>query len=190
MPCPWQKTRERDSFHIHAFILALGPYLRLWLLNLPLAAGWRSSDLVHLACSPFLPSLLIIHLTLHTMKCEARRSELMSSGSRPACLVSLHTGEVLLYILWGPQNEGDSLVNTLRLHIQYRLGACGCHASCLLDNIGHGIAFIQEPELQTKGGQVRTFLKRPDSPRHAPKYWEQRELLSCLCDSWAWVKHD
>jgi hypothetical protein len=97
----------------------------------------------------------------------------MGSGSLPACLVSLHTAEILLHILRGPQNEGDSLVNTLRFHIQYWLGACGCHTSCLLDDIGHRIAFIQEPELQNKErGQAYTFFKRSDPPpsRHALKY--------------------
>lgn len=97
----------------------------------------------------------------------------MSSGSLPACLVSLHTTEVLLHILGGPQNEGDSLVNTLRLHIQYRLGACGCHASRLLDDIGHRVAFVQEPELHDKErGQADTFHKWSDAPpsRHAPEY--------------------
>lgn len=156
--CPFALSMTEDpwkGFFSHPCF-----YFSPWALSSPLtskpAAEWRSSDLVHLACSPFLLSLLIIHLTLHTTKCEAR-SGLMSSGSRPACLVSLHTGEVLLHILWGSQNEGDSLVNTLWLHLQYRLGACGCHASCLLDNIGHGIAFIQEPELQKKRGQCVRF---------------------------------
>lgn len=89
----------------------------------------------------------IVHLILHTTKYKPKGSGLVSSGSLPACLVSLHTGEIFLHILRGPQNEGDPLVNTLRLHIQYRLGACGCNASCLLDDIGHRIAFVQKPEL-------------------------------------------
>lgn len=77
----------------------------------------------------------------------------------------LYTGEILLYIIWGPQNKGDPLVNALGLHIQDRLGACGCCASRLLNDVGHRIALIQEPELRRNsrgmscvGGQTACAL--------------------------------
>lgn len=99
----------------------------------------------------------------------------MSSGSLPACLVSLHTAEIFLHIFRGPQNEGDSLVNALRLYIQYRLGACGCHASCLLDDIGYRVAFIQEPELwNKKRGQAYTLFKWSDTLKGMPLNTESR----------------
>lgn len=94
-----------------------------------------------------------------------KRRGLAGSSSLLACLVSLYTGEILLHVIWGPQNKGDSLVNGLRLHVQHRLGTCGRQAPRLLNDEGHGIALVQEPELQRKVGQVASCPKSQALPR-------------------------
>lgn len=69
----------RKEFFSHpCFILALWPYLYLWLLNLPLAAGWYSErDLANLIRLPLLPSPLIIRLALHTTEYKTKRRRLI-----------------------------------------------------------------------------------------------------------------
>lgn len=42
-------------------------------------------------------------------------------------------------------------MNGLGLHVQHRLGTCGRQATRLLNDEGHRIALVQEPELQRKG---------------------------------------
>lgn len=94
---------------------------------------------------------------------KTERRGLAGLNALLAYLVSLNTGEIFLHIIRGPQNKGDSLVNGLGLHVQNRLGARGRQAPCLLNDEGHRIALVQEPELQRKG-QASCKLPKISSP--------------------------
>lgn len=156
--CSWQKTNQSCSFHTQVLFLALTlTQHRLWVLALPWAVCCSSvCDSVAL---PFVaqPTASAHHSfrVLNTRHKTERRG-FAGSNSLPACLVFLYTGEILLHVIRGPQNKRHSLVDGLGLHIQHGLGACGGQASRLLDDVGHRIALIQEPELWENGagGQV------------------------------------
>lgn len=63
-------------------------------------------------------------------------------------LVLLKDGYVLLHIVRGAQDHRDSLVDGCGLDVQNIHGSCCGHASCLLYDERHGVAFIQQPELK------------------------------------------
>lgn len=71
------------------------------------------------------------------------------------------------------------MVNGLRLHVQHRLGACGRHASCLLDDVGHRIALIQEPELQRNRVRWTSVASCQNSHAMPLKFREEFQLLNC-----------
>ena len=71
------------------------------------------------------------------------------------------------------------MVNGLRLHVQHRLGACGRHASCLLDDVGHRIALIQEPELQRNRVRRTSVATGQNSQAMPLKLHEEFQLLNC-----------
>lgn len=94
------------------------------------------------------PPFCLFFIRVLNTRFRTKRREFAGSDSLPACLVFLYTGEIFLHIIHGPQNQGNSLVNGLRLYVQHGLCSCSCQASCLLNDVGHRIALIQEPELQ------------------------------------------
>lgn len=57
---------------------------------------------------------------------------------------------IFLHIIRGSEDHGDSLVDGGRLDVQDVHGSSGGQASCLLHDEGHGVAFIQQPQLQGK----------------------------------------
>lgn len=64
----------------------------------------------------------------------------------------LADGKVLLHVIRRPQDHGNSLVDVGGLDVQNIHGSCSGHASGLLHDEGHGVAFIQQPQL--KGGKT------------------------------------
>lgn len=57
-------------------------------------------------------------------------------------------GDVLLNIIRGSQDHRDPLMDALGLDVQHIHASCGGHSSSLLSDEGHGVALIQESELQ------------------------------------------
>lgn len=71
--------------------------------------------------------------------------------------VFLADGDVLQHILRGAHSHRSSLVDALRLDVQDVLKACGGHAARLLHDEGHGVAFVQQPQLWAKG-EVKFYV--------------------------------
>lgn len=57
-------------------------------------------------------------------------------------------GKILLHVIGRSQDDGDSLVDAGGLDVQDVHGSRGGHASCLLHDVGHGVAFIQQSQLR------------------------------------------
>jgi len=74
-----------------------------------------------------------------------------------ALLVFLDTSKVFLHVVWRTKDKRDSLVNTLRFHIQHCLRPCSCHPACLLNDESHRVAFIEKSELERKREHVIAF---------------------------------
>lgn len=76
------------------------------------------------------------------------------SGSAPASLpgVLLADGDVFLHVVGGAHGHGRPLVDALRLDVQDVLVARGGHATSLLNDVSHGVALIQQPQLQEMKG--------------------------------------
>lgn len=72
------------------------------------------------------------------------------------------------------------MVNGFRLHVQHGLGACGRQPSRLLDDVGHRIALIQEPELRRNRVRWTSILSCQDPQTMCLKLQEEFQLLS-LC---------
>lgn len=70
----------------------------------------------------------------------------------------LGDGEILLHVVRGSQDHGNSLVDGGGLDVQDVHGSCGGHASCLLHDEGHGVAFVQQPQL--KSAEIKSDLIR------------------------------
>lgn len=62
-------------------------------------------------------------------------------------MVLFEDGEIFIYIIWGAQDNGNPLVDGCGLDVQNIHGPCGGHASSLLHDEGHGVTFIQQPQL-------------------------------------------
>lgn len=62
----------------------------------------------------------------------------------------LEDGDIFLYIFGGSEDHRDPLVDCGGLDVQDVHGSCGGHASCLLHDVGHGVALIQQPQLKDK----------------------------------------
>lgn len=56
--------------------------------------------------------------------------------------------DILLYIIRGAQNYRSPLVDWVRLNVQNVHGSSCCHTSSLLHDKSHGVALIQQPQLQ------------------------------------------
>lgn len=76
------------------------------------------------------------------------------SGSAPASLlgVLLADGDVFLHVVGGAHGHGRPLVDALRLDVQDVLVARGGHAARLLDDVSHGVALVQQPQLRGNEG--------------------------------------
>lgn len=76
------------------------------------------------------------------------------SGSAPASLLGalLADGDVFLHVVGGAHGHGHPLVDAIRLDVQDVLVARGGHAARLLDDVSHGVALIQQPQLRGNEG--------------------------------------
>lgn len=72
------------------------------------------------------------------------------SGSARASLlgVLLADGDVFLHVVGGAQGHGRPLVDARGLDVQDVLVARGGHATSLLNDVSHGVALVQQPQLQ------------------------------------------
>lgn len=70
-------------------------------------------------------------------------------GSAPASLlgVLLTDGDVLLHVVGGAHGHGRPLMDAPRLDVQDVLVAGGGHAARLLDDVRHGVALVEQPQL-------------------------------------------
>lgn len=59
----------------------------------------------------------------------------------------LADGDVLQHVLRGAHSHWSPLMDALRLDVQDGLQAGGGHAARLLYDVGHGVAFVQQPQL-------------------------------------------
>lgn len=83
---------------------------------------------------------------------EIRGSRQKVLGVRSLPGVLLADGDVLQHVLGGAHGHGGPLVDALGLDVQDVLEAGGGHASCLLHDVRHRVAFIQQPQLGGDGG--------------------------------------
>ena len=60
----------------------------------------------------------------------------------------LVNGNIFLHIIRGSEDHRDPLVDIGGLDVQNVHGSCGGHASCLLHDEGHGVAFVQKSQLK------------------------------------------
>lgn len=60
----------------------------------------------------------------------------------------LVNGEIFLHVVRRAEDHRDSLVDVGWLDIQDIHGSCCGQASCLLYDKGHGVALIQQPQLE------------------------------------------
>ena len=76
--------------------------------------------------------------------------------------VLLVDGEVLSHVIRRAHDHGDPLVDVHGLDVQNVLGACGGHAPRLHHDVGHGVALVQQPQLQGqwKGGGGLVWLSQ------------------------------
>lgn len=76
------------------------------------------------------------------------------SGSAPSSFlgVPLADGDVFLHVVGGAHGHGRPLVDALRLDVQDVLVAGGGHAARLLDDVSHGVALVQQPQLRGNEG--------------------------------------
>lgn len=56
-------------------------------------------------------------------------------------------GDVLQHVLGGAHSHWRPLMDVVRLDVQDVLQAGGGHAARLLNDVGHGVAFVQQPQL-------------------------------------------
>lgn len=63
----------------------------------------------------------------------------------------LADGDVLLHVVGGTQGHWRPLVDARRLDVQDVLVARGGHATRLLNDVSHGVALVQQPQLQGEG---------------------------------------
>lgn len=59
----------------------------------------------------------------------------------------LTDGDVLSHVVTGAQSHRGPLMDALRLDVEDVLEAGGGHAACLLDDVSHGVAFVQQTQL-------------------------------------------
>ena len=81
------------------------------------------------------------------------------------------------------------MVNGFRLHVQHGLGACGRQASCLLDDVGHGVALIQEPELRRNRVRWTSVPNCQDPQTMRLKLQEELQLLNLCLNSVSTFAH-
>lgn len=97
---------------------------------------------------------------LHRSLCRARRLQLWrkrSDGAAAAVERRFATallpgvfptdGDVLQHVFWGAHRHGSPLVDALGLDVQDGLVAGGGHAARLLNDVGHGVALVQQAQL-------------------------------------------
>lgn len=72
----------------------------------------------------------------------------------------LTDGDVLLHVVGGAQSHGHPLMDVLRLDVQDLLVAGGGHAARLLDDVSHGVALVEQPQLQGNEKERLVLLKR------------------------------
>lgn len=65
-------------------------------------------------------------------------------------VVLLVDRDVLFHIIRGSQDNRDSLMDSSRLDVQNVFRSCGGDASCLHHDEGHGVALIQQPQLENR----------------------------------------
>lgn len=56
-------------------------------------------------------------------------------------------GDVLQHVLSRAHGHRGPLVDVVRLDVQDVLPAGGGHTTCLLDDVGHRVAFVQQSQL-------------------------------------------
>merc|ERR1719341_1274146 len=81
-------------------------------------------------------------------------------------LIQIH---YLLHIVLAPQEDGRALVDSLWLDVQNRLVAVHCHASRLLDQERHRVAFVEQTKFSVGGrrsGGVHEDAPVLDGPVH------------------------
>lgn len=71
----------------------------------------------------------------------------------------LADGDVLLHVVGGPQGHRRPLVDADWLDVQDSLVSCGGHATGLLDDVGHGVALVQQSQLERGMKGVFCFIE-------------------------------
>ena len=97
------------------------------------------------------PSTLYCVECVHTHRNTLTQQRVLLAG----LLLSgvLHEdGEVLSHVVGRAHDHGDPLVDVHGLDVQNVLGARGGHAPCLHHDVGHGVALVQQPQLQGHWG--------------------------------------
>jgi len=87
--------------------------------------------------------------------------------------------QVLLHVVGGAQHHGGALVDVGGLDVQQAAGARGGHAPRLLHDEGHGVAFVQQPQLSGGGGVT------PKLHLNSACAFDLRGS-PCPWDSWRW----
>lgn len=59
----------------------------------------------------------------------------------------LADGDVLQHVLRGAHSHWRTLMDVVGLDVQDGFQAGGGHAARLLHDVGHGVAFVQQPQL-------------------------------------------
>ena len=75
-------------------------------------------------------------------------------------LMLLTDGKILLHVIGGSQDDGNSLVDGGGLDVQNVHGARGGHASGLLHDVRHGVTLVQQPQLRSRNWSklIRRFM--------------------------------
>lgn len=73
----------------------------------------------------------------------------------------LTDGYVLQHVVGGAQSHGSPLMDALWLDVQDVLVAGGGHAARLLNDVSHGVAFVQQSQLLR---EKRSFGERDTAP--------------------------
>ena len=66
----------------------------------------------------------------------------------PLSIILLETLNQLVDVIARSQEDGRALVNVVGLDVEDGTATVGGDASCLFDDEGHGVAFVQQPQLK------------------------------------------
>lgn len=74
-----------------------------------------------------------------------RTGQFGDAASLPAMFLT--DGDVLQHVVGGAQRHRSPLMDALWLDVQDVLVASGGHAACLLNDVSHGVALVQQSQL-------------------------------------------